>query len=520
MDHQWKGRALGAILSESSMVTPGDIERALEEQKRSGLRIGEALIKLGIVTRDDINWGLSHQLNVPFVRLQPELIDPEAARIVPAEMARRHRLVPYLLIGDELTVVVEDPTNRRAADELEKITGKHLIIGVGLPEEISACLEAVYRQNAAEPFAPDLTSSLFPPERVAELAADSSGRLLVEALLQTTIEQDADSLEFTPRHDRVEVLLRHGADVRLAATLSLSWMHVVARQVKQRINRREERHETLLGLLPYRHLDLETHFQATIIRTDGGEAISLVRPAPPSLQKEIGQCRQTAESADAWARLRQARGGLLVLAGADPAARWALARQWVKERGALDRKAVFLGRSLVFTDDPLLRIQPTDLSADAWQRALETAQAYQPDLLIVEDLTRANVLGAAVRLSLDGTLVLGVVPLANPPATIEFLLEKTESRVLLAEALIGLICPARIPRPAAPATCLYLSVVLADDLPAGLLKSTAPVADLVAAVRESLRRRAAADLRQPRLEGQISLDDVMTILGGESHGAA
>jgi hypothetical protein len=94
MDQQWKGRALGAILFDSKMVTQDDIERALAEQQASGLRFGEALVKLGIVSDEDVHWGLSHQMNLPFVRLQVEAIDPEAVRLVPGDFARRTGCCP------------------------------------------------------------------------------------------------------------------------------------------------------------------------------------------------------------------------------------------------------------------------------------------------------------------------------------------------------------------------------------------------------------------------------------------
>ena len=59
-----KGRTLGSILTESEIITPNDIEKALAEQRRSGVRFGEALINLEIVTKEDVNWGLSNQFNI------------------------------------------------------------------------------------------------------------------------------------------------------------------------------------------------------------------------------------------------------------------------------------------------------------------------------------------------------------------------------------------------------------------------------------------------------------------------
>jgi hypothetical protein len=52
----WKGRALGSILFESKMISQQDIEQALAEQREPGVRFGEALINLKIVSSEDVNW--------------------------------------------------------------------------------------------------------------------------------------------------------------------------------------------------------------------------------------------------------------------------------------------------------------------------------------------------------------------------------------------------------------------------------------------------------------------------------
>jgi hypothetical protein len=90
MTEQKKG-SLGAILSACNIITEQDITAALEEQGRTGARLGEALISLGIVTQEDIDWALSNQLDLPYIRLKEDMIDPEAVRLVPAATAHQSR---------------------------------------------------------------------------------------------------------------------------------------------------------------------------------------------------------------------------------------------------------------------------------------------------------------------------------------------------------------------------------------------------------------------------------------------
>lgn len=144
MSDDLKGKALGAILLQSQIITPEQVEAALAEQRRTGRRFGEVLMDLGIVSAEDVRWGLSQQQAYSFVRVRPEAVDPEAVRAVPADVARRLMVVPFLLVGDELTVVMDDPTNRQALAELAEVTGRTVVASIGLPDEIRAALDACY----------------------------------------------------------------------------------------------------------------------------------------------------------------------------------------------------------------------------------------------------------------------------------------------------------------------------------------------------------------------------------------
>lgn len=144
MTDDLKGKALGTILLQSQIITPEQVEAALAEQRRTGRRFGEVLMDLGIVSAEDVRWGLSQQQAYSFVRVRPEAVDPEAVRAVPADVARRLMVVPFLLVGDELTVVMDDPTNRQALQELAEVTGRTVVASIGLPDEIRAALDACY----------------------------------------------------------------------------------------------------------------------------------------------------------------------------------------------------------------------------------------------------------------------------------------------------------------------------------------------------------------------------------------
>ena len=131
---------LGCILSASHIITEEDIAKAIEEQQRSGCRFGEALLQLGIATQEDIDWALSTQLDIPYIRLKRELIDAEALALVPPLMARTHKLIPLIRTGNELTIAIADPLNRKAIEEVELHTGLRVNTSVAHLQEIAAMI--------------------------------------------------------------------------------------------------------------------------------------------------------------------------------------------------------------------------------------------------------------------------------------------------------------------------------------------------------------------------------------------
>ena len=103
---------LGEILVRCGILSEQSLRKGLEEQKRSGRRLGEVLIALGFVRRDDIQWALSSQFQIPMVRIQDLCVDRTCAALVPEGLARQYRLAPLFVAGGDLSVVVDDQIGR------------------------------------------------------------------------------------------------------------------------------------------------------------------------------------------------------------------------------------------------------------------------------------------------------------------------------------------------------------------------------------------------------------------------
>ncbi|MDR7438509.1 MAG: hypothetical protein QN181_01290 [Armatimonadota bacterium] len=136
---------LGEILLQANLITPEQLEEAICLQRQTGLRIGAALIQLGYASEDDVAWALATQLQIPYVHASSEMVDPAAAQLLPPHLMERFEVFPLLVSGDELTLVMGDPTDGEAIGEVERATGLRVVPAVDLPSNIRRLIRSFTR---------------------------------------------------------------------------------------------------------------------------------------------------------------------------------------------------------------------------------------------------------------------------------------------------------------------------------------------------------------------------------------
>ncbi|MEP0775495.1 MAG: type IV-A pilus assembly ATPase PilB [Acidobacteriota bacterium] len=132
---------LGDLLLKAQLITQDQLNKALEEQRSLGGRLGEVLLRLGYVSEEDIIECLSHQFGVPSINLRHFEIDEAVAKLVPVDLLRKYNVVPVNKTGATLTVAMADPTNIFAMDEITFMTGYRVEPVVASEEAIRAAID-------------------------------------------------------------------------------------------------------------------------------------------------------------------------------------------------------------------------------------------------------------------------------------------------------------------------------------------------------------------------------------------
>src|SRR2546422_502932 len=133
-------RQLGELLLDEHLVTPDQLNRALEIHRATGERLGRVLLDMGVVDQEHIARVLSQQIGIEFLHLTGQSLGEDVLQLLPATLASQLQAVPVAKENGILTVAIVDPLAAVAIDDIRlryRVDGVLLTRGT-LPEYVQA----------------------------------------------------------------------------------------------------------------------------------------------------------------------------------------------------------------------------------------------------------------------------------------------------------------------------------------------------------------------------------------------
>ncbi|HEY5531338.1 MAG TPA: ATPase, T2SS/T4P/T4SS family [Candidatus Anoxymicrobiaceae bacterium] len=131
---------LGRLLLENKLINEEQLDEALEEHSSTGKSLGRVLIDKGVLSEGQLTSVLAEQIGIRYVDLNNYAIDPAAATLVDANLARRYMVIPIDYEDSKLMVAMADPTNVFALDDLRIMTGMEILPVVTTKDDISSAI--------------------------------------------------------------------------------------------------------------------------------------------------------------------------------------------------------------------------------------------------------------------------------------------------------------------------------------------------------------------------------------------
>ncbi len=134
-------RRVGEILIEDGLLSPAQLQEALDHQKEKGGLIGQILVEKQFVSEENLISALGKQHKMPYLSLKNYAINPDMAETLKADFCHENMLVAFDCDHKRIYVAVADPMNDEAIEKIQTMTGR---IPQVFLSRISEILNAIY----------------------------------------------------------------------------------------------------------------------------------------------------------------------------------------------------------------------------------------------------------------------------------------------------------------------------------------------------------------------------------------
>lgn len=138
---------LGNLLVAEQVVNQSQLDIALEEQRQTGEKLGDVLIRLGFINDAALTGFLAQQLKIPFLELKWYRLKPEVIREIPEHTARRCLAIPIDRVKGDFLVAISDPTDLSVIDEVTRILKKSIRFIAAKKQDILHVIDHVFRKT-------------------------------------------------------------------------------------------------------------------------------------------------------------------------------------------------------------------------------------------------------------------------------------------------------------------------------------------------------------------------------------
>jgi type IV pilus assembly protein PilB len=132
---------LGEILFKAGLVEKQALINAIKTAKTSNKRLGQVLIDLGLINEDTLAKAIAKQFGLKYVDVEQIPIPPDATKIIPEDLIKRHKILPLSVSNGRLKLIIGDPMDLDMMDSVRLRLNKELECYVGSPKKIQAYID-------------------------------------------------------------------------------------------------------------------------------------------------------------------------------------------------------------------------------------------------------------------------------------------------------------------------------------------------------------------------------------------
>ena len=438
---------LGDVLVAQKAISQEQLRLALEEQKRSGRRLGRVLVDLGFVAEVAISQALARQLNLQFVNLKLFNFSRAVVLKLPEAAARRFRALALEDRGTTMLVGMADPTDLFAFDELTRILKKEVEAAVVAESEVLLALDQVYRRTEEiSDHAKELEQDM--GEGVVDFGALGAGLgaedapvvKLLQSLFEDATQVGASDIHIEPQETRLQMRFRIDgqlqgqaeSDLRIAPALALRLKLMSGLDISEKRHPQDGRFNVLVRQQP-------VDVRISTMPTQYGESVVMRLLNRNSDLLGLEHLGLPAGMLERFKELFSRASGTVLVTGPTGSGKTTTLYAALNALNTPNRKIITVEDPVEYRVRGLNQVQVNEKIGLTFAEVLRSCLRQDPDVILIGEMRDTDTAQIGLRAALTGHMVFSTLHVRNAASAPTRLLDMGVPRYMVATALQAVI---------------------------------------------------------------------------------
>ena len=438
---------VGELLVQKNLLSPEQLDRAREEAKSTGTRVGFQLTKLGFVDEDEIADAISGQYGVPTLNLDDFEIDPEVIKLIPEDVATKHTIIPVNRAGATLIVATADPSNIFAIDDVKFLTGYNVEVVVAAEEAIRRATERAYDSSSSlddvmadfddEDFEVVSDEDSVDVDELEKSTEDAPVVKLVNLILTDAIKKNASDIHVEPYEKDFRVryridgvlyeVMRPPKKLRNALTSRVKIM--ASLDIAERRLPQDGRIKLKMGR------NQEMDYRVSSLPTLFGEKIVLRLLDKSNLQLDMTKLGFEVDQLEGFQESIHQPFGMVLVTGPTGSGKTTTLYSALSELNTTSENISTAEDPVEFNLTGINQVQMHESIGLNFAAALRSFLRQDPDIIMVGEIRDFETAEIAIKAALTGHMVLSTLHTNDAPSTINRLLNMGIEPFLVASSV-------------------------------------------------------------------------------------
>ena len=430
-------KRIGDLLLEAGVITEAQLTYALENKSRDE-KLGDFFIKENVLTEQQLIEVLEFQLGIPHISLNQIPIDPELLQLVPAELAKRAKLIPIRREKNKLFIAMADPMDYFAIEEVRMATGCQIETTIAAKDDLYRTITKYYDlQESMEAALLDVQANI--QEAQQEITDEDSPIVrLVNQIIANGVAQRASDIHFDPQETEFRVRYRVDGVLRTERSLPKHMQSMMTARVKimGNLNITENR-------IPQDgRIKINVNFRPVDIRlstlpTVYGEKIVMRILDLSNAPNDIGQIGFSPENEELFEKIINRPNGIVLITGPTGSGKSSTLYAALSELNGEDVNIITVEDPVEYQMTGINQIQVKEEVGLTFATGLRSILRQDPDIVMIGEIRDLETAQIAIRASLTGHLVLSTLHTNSAVESISRLKDMGIEPFLISSSLVG-----------------------------------------------------------------------------------